>query len=484
MSRSLSLRIAAPILVGLTGLSGFSLYQHFLADAAPAASAESTNAESTDSPQNLNSIALKLSPQALKNLDIVTQKVGPVNLEQALVLPGQIAVDEHRLKAVTSRFGGVIIQMPKHAGQRVQQGELLAVLESRELADLKLDYFQQKEQQQQADRLVQQQQSIKQGVSRLITLLRSKAPFEKIQTEVLNLKIGTPKTTLLNDYTHLKNTAEILKRESELYRDQLSSEQDLLRAKQNYETAQARYIGSLEEVARHSENQLYEAQLNANLAKNAAQTAAHKLTGMGIALQNLNPGADAALHRYAIYAPMSGTLIEKKVAEGENISAETLLYKIADLSEVWAETQIYESDIPQIKVGTPVTIYAENQAYSAPGKLVHMKPLVNEDTRTAEAHAEIPNPKGVWFPGMFITLKVHQTQKFVPLGIQKEALQTIDGTAGVFVETPEGYRFQAVKTGLEGDQAVEVLGGLKAGERYVAKNSFVLKSELLGQAEN
>jgi len=393
-----------------------------------------------------------------------------------------MAVDEHRQQVVASRFGGVVTQMSKHAGQSVKKGELLAVLESRELADLKLDYLQQQEQQQAAERLVQQQRQIQEGVQRLIQLLQQKASFQSIQQHALKLNLGTPKTTVLTDYTRLKNAAEHLRRETQLYQEELSSEQVFLEAKQSYESAQASYMGSLEEVARSQDNLLHEHQLTANLARSASQTAASKLTGMGLAITAIN--ANGALNRYEIYAPISGTLIEKSAAEGENIGAEMPLYKIADMSEVWAETQIYESDIPQIKVGTPVTIYAENQAYSTSGKLVHLKPLVDQETRTAEAHAEIANPKGIWFPGMFITLEVHQKQKQALLAIAKTALQTIDNTQGVFVKTADGFVFKAVETGMAGDQFVEVLNGLRSGERYVADNSFVLKSELLGRAEN
>jgi membrane fusion protein, heavy metal efflux system len=467
------------LVVLLIGTLGFT-YSRYVSRASLATT---DVAEADANPPVDANAPLKLSDTALKNLSVSLETVGVATLQHNLSLPGQIAVDEHRMKAVTSRFGGVIIQMPKHAGQAVKQGELLAILESRELADLKLDYVQQQEQQQQSDRLVQQQRQIRDGVKRLIQLLRNKANFQSIQAEALKLNLGTPKTTLLGDYTRLKNAAENLRRETQLYKDQLSSQQEFLQAKQNYEAAQSSYMGALEEVDRTEENLLYEHELAANLTRNSSRTAAAKLTGMGISVASLSKTANA-LNRYEIYAPMSGTLIEKKVSEGENIGAETTLYKIADLSEVWAETNIYESDIPQIKVGTPVTIYAENQAYSTPGKLMHLKPLVNEETRTAEAHAEIANPKGVWFPGMFITLKVHQKQKFVPLAIYKSAVQTLNNTLGVFVKTPDGFIFKPITPGMEGDDKVEVLAGLKAGEIYAANNSFILKSEFMGKAGN
>ncbi len=478
MSQSrMTLRVAAYATACLVAasllLGGYYAYQQ-----QPRALAETGEVPTASTPT-----AIQISETALKNMAIGLQTAGPATLETTLALPGQIAVDEHRLKAVTSRFGGVILHMQKHVGQRVKQGELLAVLESRELADLKLAYLQQQSQQQQSSRQLQQQQQIREGVQRLLHLLQQKASFERIQKEVVQLKVGTPKATLLNDYTRLKNAAESLRRETQLYHDQLSSSEAFLQAKQAYEAAQASYMGSLEEIARTQDNQLYEAQLAHNLAQQGNSAAASKLAGMGIPLERLTQNPATALNRYEIYAPMSGTLIEKNVTEGDTVSAESALYKIADLSAVWAETQIYESDIPRVKVGSPVTIFAENQAHQAPGRLEHLKPFVNEETRTAEAHAEIPNPKGIWFPGMFITLKVQQQQKFVPLAVELKALQTLNQQTGVFVKSPEGFVFRPLTLGLQAENAVEVLSGLKAGERYVTDNSFVLKSEFLGQAE-
>ena len=478
MSQSrMTLRVAAYATACLVATSllmgGYYAYQQ-----QPQALAE-TGEVSTESASHP---AIKLSEKALKNMGIGLKTAGPAALETTLSLPGQIAVDEHRLKAVTSRFGGVIMHMQKHVGQKVTQGELLAVLESRELADLKLEYLQQQSQQQQSSRQLQQQRQIRDGVQRLLQLLQQKASFERIQKEVVQLKVGTPKATLLNDYTRLKNAAEILRRETQLYRDQLSSEHEFLQAKQNYEAAQASYMGALEEIARTQDNQLYDAQSAHNLAQQSNSAAASKLTGMGIPIEQLSHTA-TALNRYEIYAPMSGTLIEKNVTEGDTVTAESVLYKIADLSAVWAETQIYESDIPRVKVGSPVTIFAENQAHQAPGRLEHLKPFVNEETRTAEAHAEIPNPKGIWFPGMFITLKVQQQKKFAPLAVELKALQTLHQQTGIFVESPEGFVFRPLTLGLQAENAVEVLSGVNAGERYVTDNSFVLKSEFLGQAE-
>jgi cobalt-zinc-cadmium efflux system membrane fusion protein len=157
-----------------------------------------------------------------------------------------------------------------------------------------------------------------------------------------------------------------------------------------------------------------------------------------------------------------------------------VLYVIADLSAVWAEMQIYESDLAGVKIGMPVTIRSQDGRFRATGRLAHLRPVVDESSRTAEAHAEIPNPRGIWFPGMYVNLELVRSSSRVAVAIEPGALQQIDGKASVFVRTPAGFAEREVKLGQRGDR-IEILSGLKAGESYAAANSFVLKSALLGE---
>lgn len=425
---------------------------------------------------NLTFPPLALADKALRNSGIRVATAQAGVLHQVLRFPGQIAVDQHLQQAIAARFNGVVVQMPRHAGERVQQGDLLAVLESRELADLRLNARQQAQELAQAERLLSQANQIDSQVKRLIQLLRSGSDPTQIQSEAEQLALGAPKAELLQAYSQLRLRRDTLARTRQARQDQLASAQELAEAQQLAESAAANYSAALSEITRQHDNLRQERLLTAELARAAANNSREKLTALGARL-------DGPLTRYEIRAPRSGTLIEKRVGEGESVSAESTLYLLADLSHVWAEMAIYASDLQKVKVGMPVQIVSEDGQIRSTGRLNHLKPVVDPVSRTAEAHAEIPNPKGQWFPGMYVNLDLVQQKTQAPVVIARSALQSLQQQNVVFVQTPAGFVVRAVRTGAQDSHQVVIVSGLKAGERYVANNSFVLKSELLSQTE-
>lgn len=441
-----------------------------LSHSAPAPSAPAQAGSPPATPE------LSLSPSAIRNAQIRLAIAGPARLEQSSMFPGRIAVDEHRQQAVSAHFSGVLTSMPLHAGEQVRQGDLLALLESRELAELRLTALQRRKALDQARRLKDQEAALQQRVHRLIALLRSGADFDQLERQVLQLPIGTDKGQLLEIYSRLKLSNRQLAREQQLFREHISSEQEYQQARQRYEADLSTYSASLEEVARQHENLAQARRLDYDLAAAGLDNSLQQLRALGdTADLNQQP-----LTRYVIRAPRSGTLIEKRAAEGEEVSPASVLYVIADLSAVWAEMQIFENDLTGVKVGMPVTIRSEDGKHHTAGQLAHLRPIVDEISRTAEAHAEIANPDRVWFPGMYVTLQVIRSQSAVPVAVETAAIQQIDNQPTVFVRTATGFVPRRVKTGRRGDK-VEILSGLRAGERYAAANSFVLKSALLGQ---
>lgn len=423
---------------------------------------------------------VKLSPEALRNGGIHLAVAGPAVLEQSTEFPGRIAVDEHHLQAVASRFSGVITSMPLHAGQYVRQGELLAVLESRELADLRLEALSRGKEREQARHRREQERQLQDAARRLIALLRQGGDFQRIHDQALALPLGSNKAQLLEAYAQLRLTAETFNRERQLYESRVSSGQDFQIARKAYQSAQADYAAALEEITRQRETLLQERQYAYEVAAAAADTSQQKLRALG----DTGVVPTDRLTRYEIRAPRAGTLIDKRAGQGESVNAETTLYLIADLTEVWAEMQIFETDLPAVKVGMPVMVWSQDRRFSTPGQLAHLKPIVDEQNRSAEAHAEIPNPQGHWFPGMYVSLELIKARIPVKLAVAAEALQRLEEHDVVFVQTPAGFVPRELRLGRRAAGQVEVLAGLAPGETYVSRGSFVLKSALLGQGED
>jgi Cu(I)/Ag(I) efflux system membrane fusion protein len=104
-----------------------------------------------------------------------------------------------------------------------------------------------------------------------------------------------------------------------------------------------------------------------------------------------------------IYSYASGTVVDRKVTQGQYVNAGDTLFTVADLSQVWIKADVYEEQLPQIRQGQEVEITAE----SLPNKTLHghvdfIEPAANQQTRTVPVHVHVANPGMRLLPGMFV----------------------------------------------------------------------------------
>ncbi|WDT77803.1 MAG: efflux RND transporter periplasmic adaptor subunit (plasmid) [Candidatus Manganitrophus sp.] len=86
------------------------------------------------------------------------------------------------------------------------------------------------------------------------------------------------------------------------------------------------------------------------------------------------------------------------------------IFVIADLSTVWGEITVYAKDLRAVRLGQTVTVRSKELGVEATGKISFIGPLVGEQSRAASAHVDIPNPKGLWRPGLFVTVELVQEE--------------------------------------------------------------------------
>lgn len=180
-----------------------------------------------------------------------------------------------------------------------------------------------------------------------------------------------------------------------------------------------------------------------------------------------------------IVSPINGFVIDKMALEGMRVDPSMVLYKIADLSTVWVYADIYEYELPLVKVGQQATArlsYLPGQMF--PGRVIYIYPYLDSKTRTAKVRLELPNTGALRLkPGMFadVELKVLLGRR---LAVPHEAILDSGTRQIVFVEKGEG-RFEAkeVTLGLRVDDQREILAGLQPGTRVVASANFFLDSE-------
>ena len=181
-----------------------------------------------------------------------------------------------------------------------------------------------------------------------------------------------------------------------------------------------------------------------------------------------------------VNVPTDGIVLEKMAVEGQMVEAGMKLFRIADLSVVWVQAQIYEQDLPLMHLGQEATVslsYYPDRKFG--GRVTYIYPTVDEKTRTAKVRMEFHNPGLFLKPGMFVT--VEATAELAPdaLLVPDTAILRSGEKNTVFVAL-EGGKFDPrhVVIGARSDNNMyQVLSGLNEGERVVTSGQFMLDSE-------
>ncbi len=180
-------------------------------------------------------------------------------------------------------------------------------------------------------------------------------------------------------------------------------------------------------------------------------------------------------------APIDGVIIERKATVGELVGKETVIYTISDPTDLWVIAEIKERDIGAVKVGQEATFSV--LAYPGEtfkGKVVRIADVVEPASRILEARIEVDNPDGRLKPGMFADLSIITTVLENALVIPDRALETDGEGQIVFVSLGENkFEKRVVEPGLAAQGRVQILSGIKAGDKIVTRGGFILKSEQL-----
>ncbi|WP_437983149.1 efflux RND transporter periplasmic adaptor subunit [Sorangium sp. So ce117] len=356
---------------------------------------------------------LKLSPAMIHNAGLEMLTAGPGNVAVTVTLPGEVALNAEAIAHVTPRVPGTAREVKKQLGDTVTRGEVLAVLDSRELAELQRELLAAKER-----------------------LSLAEASFTRHEA---------------------------------LWKERISAEKEYLAARQAVAEARIEHRSAAQKLSA------------------AAGSGAGKGTG------------------YALVAPIDGTIIEKHIAIGEVLKEDTQVFVIADLSTIWVNVTVYAKDLSRARIGQTAWVKAEGIEQSAQGTLAYLGQVVDEQSRSAVARVVLESPGAAWRPGLFATADIAVEEAAAPVVVSDEAIQRVEGKDVVFVEEGDAFEARPVKIGRRGTSGValdaegaggrpgapeprraapvvEIEAGVAAGERYVGKNSFILKAEL-GKSE-
>ncbi len=338
---------------------------------------------------------VRLTAEQIEAAGIGVAEIGGGPMARHVALPGTIAANADQLARVTARVAGTIAAVHTRLGDTVAAGEMLAAVESAEIAEAKGGYL-----------------------AALRTAELARVTFE---------------------------------REQRLWQRRISAEQDYLKARTEHE----------------------EARIRLDLAR-------QQLSALGLSsaeVEALPQQPVEALRRQEVRAPIVGRVTAQAAVLGAPVAADTELFTIADLSSVWVEMAVPPEDLAFVKEGLEVRVEGEGDI-AGEGRIVFVSPVLDSDTRSARAVIELANPDGLWRPGGFVTAGVASQAHPVEVLLPRAAVQEMDGESVVFVRTAEGFERRDIALGLDDQESVEVVSGLKAGERVAVDNAYVLRAEL------
>jgi len=182
--------------------------------------------------------------------------------------------------------------------------------------------------------------------------------------------------------------------------------------------------------------------------------------------------------RVPISSQLSGVVTEKFVQEGQYVNIGDPLFSVADLSLIWVDLEVFESDIPFIKVGQEVAIVSRSYPeHPFHGKVKLIYPFLDPKTRTARLRVEIPNPGLKLKPEMYVTAAIRvplADSLIVPTG----AVMDTGKRQVVWVESKPGVFLQRdVKTGARSGDSLQILSGLRTGEKVATTGGYLIDSE-------
>ena len=185
--------------------------------------------------------------------------------------------------------------------------------------------------------------------------------------------------------------------------------------------------------------------------------------------------ADAAV---VFRSPAAGFILEKQALKGLHVVPGQTLYRIADVSTVWVEADVYENEVAAIRVGSTATVTIDaypNEKFT--GRAVYIYPYVDEKTRTNKVRFEFGNRGGRLKPGMYATVEL-KSGGAAGLTVPADAVLDSGTEQVVFVAQGDGiFEPRNVKIGRRLGESIQVIEGLKEGDQVASGAAFFLDSE-------
>jgi cobalt-zinc-cadmium efflux system membrane fusion protein len=408
-------------------------------------------------------------------------------MTEAIELTGKITLNEDQLSHVFPLVEGRVDEVKVRLGQQVKKGDLLVVVQSKEVGQGMLQLFQDRLKLEFAmakDRWIQ---DVGRNAQDMIAMMREGATVESIEQALKDRPLGDYREKLMTAYVASIKAKTHLERLSPLTTSGAVPARQILEAQSDVDATRATLLSLWEQIALDT----------VQASRLSAQTIQELRTSIAISETNLKilglessdlKDIDPAVHgeqlaHYPVTAPFDGTVISKDVVLLERVGPEKQILAIADLSTVWVTADIYESHLPLLSQldDKPIRLRCEawpDREFEA--RIFYTGDVVQESTRTVALRAMASNPEGLLKPGMFVTVMLPSLMTGEVVQVPLNAIQDHEGRSFVFVQTGDAeFVRRDVALGRRNNETVEIRTGLQAGEQVVVDGGFSLKSKML-----
>ncbi len=385
---------------------------------------------------------VKLSERAKEAIGLKTEVAGKDWLPLEIKALGTIEALPTRTYVQHALLGGRVIETNVDLGDQVKKGQVLAVLESPEINRMAADLL-----------------NTKNSGTAEILKARSDYTSERNQAEA---RLTVAQTT--ND------------RLIRLYEEKIAALKSVEAGKADLEVARNR----LDNLKRKEQVDLQalELRLKINLR---SQIDRLKQLGMPEASIQKMLKYNVAVTVVPVTATRSGVVTAVHANPGETINGQDPLFDILDYSLVWAQAEVYESDMDRVADGQKVTVYANALPhFSFPGTISHVGSEVDTKKHTLPVRVEVPNPELRLKPDMFVELAIATRGPVKAMKVPKDSIIDRAGHYCLFIEQkPLTYQLVRVKLGKSFGDDVEIVAGVEQGQKVVVRGAFQLEANLL-----
>ena len=189
--------------------------------------------------------------------------------------------------------------------------------------------------------------------------------------------------------------------------------------------------------------------------------------------------AEANLNYAKIVSPINGVVTDLPLYPGETPAAGTALITVMNLSQIVARAHISPQEAAAMKVGDAATLLEPEQTADARGKVTFVGPALDANSTTVEIWVQVPNPRGALKPGASARITIVTQTVPHAIVVPASALLTASdgGTSVILVGSDNKPKKQDVKVGIRDDDNIQITDGLKVGDKVVTQGGFELSNE-------